>query len=102
MAHREITEDEGDILLRRGLRSARRAVARLITVPLNANERSALISFTYNIGGGNLQSSTLRAKLNRGDVTGAADEFWKWRRAAGVILRGLVRRREAERALFVA
>ena len=39
---------------------------------------------------------------NRGQYEDAADEFWKWRRGGGVILRGLVRRRETERALFVA
>lgn len=77
-------------------------VARLITLPLSENRFGALVSFTYNVGSGNLQASTLRAKINRGDVDGAADEFPKWRRAGGKILRGLVRRRAAERELFMA
>ena len=56
----------------------------------------------YNLGSGNLQSSTLRTKLNRGDYDGAANEFPKWRRAGGKILKGLVLRREMERSLFLA
>jgi len=48
-----------------------------------------------------VQNSTLRMKLNRGDVEGAADEFPKWRKAGGRVLSGLVRRRDAERALFL-
>ena len=75
-------------------------VSRLINVPLTENQFGALVSFTYNVGSGNLKASTLRQKLNRGDYAGAADEFPKWRRAGGKILRGLVRRRAAERALF--
>ncbi|NQV59039.1 MAG: lysozyme, partial [Alphaproteobacteria bacterium] len=58
-------------------------------------------SFTFNLGSGRLQGSTLRMKANRGDMLGAADEFPKWRRAGGRILRGLVRRRAEERALWL-
>ena len=76
------------------------AVDRLILVPLADNQFGALVSFTYNVGSGNLAASTLRAKLNRGDTQGAAAEFPKWRCAKGKVLAGLVRRRAAERALF--
>jgi lysozyme len=62
----------------------------------------ALVSLAFNIGLGNLASSTLRMKYNREDYAGAADEFLKWRKANGVVLRGLERRREAERALFLS
>lgn len=75
-------------------------VSRLINVPLTENQFGALVSFAYNVGSGNLKASTLRQKLNRGDYEGAAAEFPKWRRAGGKVLRGLVRRRAAERALF--
>ncbi|MBT3332817.1 MAG: lysozyme [Rhodospirillaceae bacterium] len=101
MAHREITQDEGEIMLTRMLQHAERAVARLIKTPLTSSEFSALVSFTYNLGAGNLQRSTLRMKANRGDKIGAADEFPKWRRAGGRILAGLVRRRKAEQALWL-
>jgi lysozyme len=60
----------------------------------------ALVSFSFNVGLGNLQASTLRMKYNRDDFEGAANEFPKWRKANGQVLQGLVRRREAEKALF--
>jgi len=76
-------------------------VSRAVTYNnLNANQFSAVASFTFNLGCGNLQSSTLLAKLNAGDIQGAADEFPKWVYAGGEILPGLVRRRAAEVALF--
>jgi len=67
---------------------------------LNANQYSALVSFAFNLGCGSLQTSTLLKKLNAGDVVGASGEFGKWVYAGGVVMPGLVRRREAERKLF--
>lgn len=77
-----------------------RQVSRLVNVPVTENQFGALVSFTYNLGSGRLQGSTLRLRLNRGDYEGAQAEFWKWRRSGGQILRGLVLRREEETALF--
>ena len=74
----------------------------LISSELNENQFSALCSFVYNLGSGNLQSSTLRSKLNRSDYEGAADEFPKWRMAGGRVLQGLVRRRADEHRLFLS
>ncbi len=102
MAHPPISEAEAEGLLLRELRHTERAVSRLITAELTANMFGALCSFTYNVGSGNLQSSTLRMRLNRGFYEDAADEFWKWRRAGGKILSGLVKRRAAEKVLFLA
>jgi len=68
---------------------------------LNNNQFSALVSFVFNVGIGNFKASTLLKKLRGGDYLGAADEFPKWRRANGKILRGLVLRRAAERDLFL-
>ncbi|MDP6691084.1 MAG: lysozyme [Alphaproteobacteria bacterium] len=101
MDHPEIDEDDGEALLAREVDHTERAVHRLIRVPLSDNQFAALVSFTYNVGPGNLQRSTLRQKANRGDMAGAADEFPKWRRAGGRILRGLVRRRAEERELWL-
>lgn len=101
MEHPEISNDEGEFLLRRELRHVEAAIGKLVKTELTENMFSALASFTYNLGSGNLQASTLRMKLKRGDYEGAADEFPKWRRAGGKILPGLVRRRAAERALFL-
>ena len=101
MEHRPIDQDHGTVLQRQGLSHARWAISKLITVPLSQDQFSALVSFTYNVGSGNLQRSTLRMALNRYDYYDAANEFPKWRRAGGIILKGLVRRRAAERALFL-
>jgi lysozyme len=98
-----VTKDEAKALLRRHLDHVETGILRFVRVPLNENEFSALCSWTYNLGIGNLQSSTLRAKLNRGERLGAANEFGRWVRAGrgGRVLRGLVIRREAERQLFL-
>ena len=97
-----IEESDAEELLLREVGRCEQAVDRLIKVELNENEHSALQSFVYNLGSGRLQSSTLRSLLNRNAPREqVADEFPKWRRAAGKILQGLVRRRAAERALFL-
>ena len=77
------------------------SVNRLVRVPLNQNQFDSLVSFTYNVGDGALQRSTLLRKLNNHDYRGAADEFGKWVNAGGKAMYGLVRRRAAERDLFV-
>ena len=96
-----ITEAEAEAVLRADLGQYERAVTEAVTVSLTGNQFSALASFTFNLGAGNLRSSTLLAKLNRGDHAGAAAEFTRWNRAGGVVLPGLTRRREAERDLFL-
>jgi len=98
--HPNIDKTEGELLLRQEVRHSEGAIKRLIKVPINENQFSSLVSFCYNVGSGNLQNSTLRMKINRGDFEGAAAEFPKWRRSAGKILKGLVRRRASERMLF--
>ena len=97
-----ISEDEAEALLIRDLESSERWVRCLIKTALTENQYSALVSFTFNVGAGALQRSTLRMKLNRGEYQNAADEFPKWRMAGGRVLAGLVRRRAAERALFLS
>lgn len=76
------------------------AVHRLVNVQLNQDQFDALVSFTYNCGEGNFESSTLRKKLNSGDFAGAANEFPRWNKAQGQVLAGLVRRRASEALLF--
>jgi len=68
-----------------------------VRVPLNPNQRAAFLSFTYNVGAKNFCSSTLNRKLNAGDYRGACAELSRWTMAGGRELRGLVRRRAAER-----
>lgn len=96
------TKSEGMEILRRDLGKYESAVNRNVKVPLNANQYGALVSFTYNLGEGNLAKSTLLKKLNAGDYEGAAKEFPKWNKAGGKVLNGLTRRREAERQLFLS
>jgi lysozyme len=62
----------------------------------------ALVSFAFNVGLGNLQRSSIRMRYNRGDIEGAADAFLMWTKAAGRVLPGLVKRRQDERAMFLA
>lgn len=95
-----ITEQRGVELLAQDVGRFERAVDRLVKVPLAQNQYDALVSFTYNVGEGNLQSSTLLKKLNAKDYAGAAEQFDRWNRGGGKVLAGLVRRRAAERKMF--
>lgn len=96
-----VSKEEAEAILQSDLLKYERSVSNLITVPLTQNQFDALVSFTFNLGGGALQRSSLRQKLNRKDYSGASVEFLKWVRAGGVIRKGLERRRKAERALFM-
>ena len=97
-----ITEDTAIGLLLEELTHFEQIVNQVVLVELNQNQFDALISWVYNLGEGNLKSSTLLRKLNSGDFEGAAAEFPKWNRAGGQVLAGLTRRRLAEQALFVS
>lgn len=95
-----ITQAQSDALLSADLAKFEKAVARNVKVALTQNQFDALVSFTYNLGEGNLRSSTLLKRVNAGDMAGAAAEFGKWNKAGGMVLAGLTRRRAAEAALF--
>lgn len=77
-----------------------RTVLRLINVPLTHNQFDTLVSFTYNLGGGALQSSTLRRKINREEHAEAPEQFLRWVFAGRRKLKGLVSRRQAEADLY--
>ena len=70
-------------------------VQRVVDVELSQNEFDALTSWTYNLGVGNLQSSTLLKKLNAGDKDSVPSEMLRWNKAAGKVLAGLTTRRQA-------
>ena len=91
-----ITNEQAETLLRQDVQTAERAVLPLITVPLTDGQFDALVSFTFNLGAGALQRSTLRRRVNRGDHAAVPAEFRKWVWAGGRKLQGLVRRREIE------
>jgi lysozyme len=95
------TQAQADARLETDLARAAQAVNGLVHVEITQNQFDALADFTFNVGAGNFRSSTLLRLLNQGDVSGAANEFPKWNKANGKVMQGLVRRRAAERALFL-
>ena len=97
-----IDEATAEDLLRRDVESAERAVLRLIRVPIEDRQFDALSSFTFNLGAGALQRSTLRRKVNRAEHDAVPGEFRRWVWAGGRKLKGLTRRREAEAARYAA
>lgn len=76
------------------------AVAALCPAIDSPDRLAAIIDFAFNLGAGRLRSSTLRRKVNAGDWEAVPAELRKWTRGGGVVLRGLVLRREAEIALI--
>ena len=100
--NRSFTAQEIDGILRADLARFEQGVGKFITVPLTQGMFDGLVSFSFNVGLGTLQRSTLRQKLLRGDKTGAGEELLKYCMAGGKILRGLQNRRIDERALFLS
>lgn len=100
--HRSITEEEATGLMERDMKTTEDRIARLVDVPVTMNQFSALCSFVYNVGTGAFQRSTARMKLNRLDYQGCADELLRWKYAGKRVIAGLLRRREAERQLFLS
>jgi lysozyme len=100
---RTLTMDEVDRILSQDLGRFERGVVRLCPAAVGRQGVfDALVSFAFNVGLGNLQRSSLRMKINRGELEEAADEFLKWTKAGGRVLPGLVKRRNDERALYLS
>lgn len=91
-----ITEAEAEALLRRDVQAAEKAVLRLIDAPLTDGQFDALVSFTFNLGAGALQRSTLRRKVNRQAHSEIPEQFMSWVWAGGNKLPGLTIRRAVE------
>jgi lysozyme len=100
--NRQFTKEEVDGILRSDLARFERGVAQFCPVPLTQGMYDSLVSFSFNVGLGTLQRSTLRQKLLRGDKAGAAEELLKYCMAGGKILKGLQNRRIDERAMFLS
>lgn len=96
-----ITGEQADAFLREDLQVAELTVNTNVKAKLTQGQFDALVSFVFNLGSGNFVKSTLIRKLNAGDYAGAADEFGKWVNAGGKKLPGLVKRRAAEREVFL-
>lgn len=99
--NKTFTLDEINALLIADLKRFERGIAMLVSVPLAQCEFDALVSFSFNLGLGAFQRSTLRQKLNRGDRRGAMESLLKYNKAGGKELKGLKLRREAEARLFL-
>lgn len=97
----EITEAQAFEFLREDVTEAELCVHNRVQVPLEQAQFDALVSFVFNLGCGALTKSTLLRKLNAGDIFAAADQFLLWVHAGGHELPGLVKRRSAERAMFL-
>lgn len=95
-----ITEQRADELLANISDKFSIQVSKLLKVELNQNQFDALVSFSFNIGIGNLTTSTILKKINEKDFENTSLEFAKWNKSGGKVLNGLITRREKERQLF--
>lgn len=95
-----ITQAEADALLWEDVQSAVHAVNRFVTVPLSQKQFDALVSWTFNLGAGALEESTLLKLLNEKRYVEAGAEFTKWIFAGPTPLLGLLRRRLAEAIMY--
>jgi lysozyme len=96
-----ITQEQAEERLAYDLQDTLNRVQAQVEVPLTDNQLAALLSFTFNEGAGHLHDSALLQLLNQKLYLQAADQFLLWMKVRGVPVPGLLRRREAERALFL-
>ena len=94
-----VTEEQAEGLLRHDLERFEKAVNALAP-KTTQNQFDAMVSLAFNVGEGNLKSSTLLKLHNAGDFAGAQGQFVRWNKAAGKVMAGLTRRREAEAKLY--
>lgn len=97
-----ITMRKAEELLRQGISSYEETLNKVIKVPVTQAQFDAMLSLAWNIGTRAFSTSTLLRLLNQKDYAGAAEQFLRWNRAGGKVMPGLVRRRAAERRLFLS
>jgi lysozyme len=95
-----ITKEEAEEMLIEELTEYCSYVETAVEVPLHQNQFDALVSWTYNLGPTNLNSSTMLKKLNAGEYEDIPEQIKRWNKAGGKVLPGLERRRLAESLLF--
>jgi lysozyme len=95
-----LTDQQALDLLSQDVKPAEQTVNNGVTVALDQNQFDALVSFTFNIGGGNFKSSTLLKVLNQGQYDQVPDQLQRWNKAGGKVVQGLVNRRENEIKLW--
>jgi len=96
----EITQEEADNILLNDLEIYEEAVLKAVEVPLHQHQFDALVSWTFNLGGANLNASTMLKVINKGEYEDVPAQIKRWNKAGGKVLQGLIRRREAEALLF--
>ena len=97
-----ISKSAAEALLAKDVWAAENGVLRLISIPLTDGQFDALVSFTFNLGSGALQRSTLRRKVNREEHDEVPEQLMRWVWAGGRKLKGLTRRRAAEVQLYLS
>lgn len=99
-----ITQDKAEELLREEVAAKYEpiVVSNTSGLELTQGQFDALVSFVYNVGAYNFETSHLLSRLKAGDIEGAAAQFERWNRAGGKVLDGLTARRAAERELFLS
>ena len=96
----EWSEDHANHMLEVELEEYEGYVSKYVTAPLGQNQFDALVSWTYNLGGGNLSASTMLKVLNAGEYDEVPNQMLRWNKAGGKVLEGLTRRRQAEGDMF--
>ena len=94
------TQTQAEATLLADVQHATNTVNAIVTVPLTQNEFDALVDFAFNCGCNAFKSSTMLTLLNQGNYAEAATQFDLWDHAAGKVVAGLLRRRQAETDLF--
>jgi lysozyme len=95
-----ITQEQADAFLESDVAAAVTAVNRLVTSAINQNQFDALVDFAFNLGVASLSQSTLLRDVNAGNFAAAGPQFLLWDHVHGVVVPGLLRRRQAEETLF--
>ena len=99
--NRTWSKDELKEIFRKDIASFESGVLRLAPNLIGHQSKfDACVAFSFNVGLGNFQRSTIRMKIGREDWEGAAEAFKQWTKAGGKVVKGLVRRRDAEIELF--
>lgn len=97
----EITQEEAESLLQEEMHEYEGYINDIVKVPLEQHQFDSMVSWVFNLGSGNLFSSTLLKKLNNSEYDEVPEQIKRWNKASGKVLEGLVKRREAEALLFL-
>jgi lysozyme len=95
-----ITAEQAQLFFEADIQWAQNTVNRIVTIPISQDENDALVDWVFNVGCGAAAGSTLIRDLNAGQIEQAAAQFDAWDHASGQVVAGLLRRRQAETALF--